>query len=124
VVAIAGNDGLLISWRLQPDGEITRWNTFMGHDSAITCVIDTAKGTQVISASYDKTVRVWDARTADCLLVLAGHKGVVYGLAVAPNGRRLLSCSSDETLKVWYCNMYCCLISCMALLWHRMGPCP
>jgi WD40 repeat protein len=100
VIVTAGNDGLLISWRVQMDGAVSRWNTFIGHESAVTCVIDTAKGTQVVSGSYDKTIRVWDAVTTECLLVLAGHRGVVYGLAVAPNGARLLSCSSDETLKV------------------------
>ena len=102
-VVTAGNDGLLISWHVHLESGASRWNTFLGHESAVTCVVDTARGTQVVSASYDKTIRVWEARTAESLLVLAGHYGVVYGMAIAPDGRRLLSCSSDETLKVCRC---------------------
>lgn len=99
-IVTGGNDALLISWHVHLDGGISRCNTFLGHESAVTCVVDLARGTQVASGSYDKTIRVWDAKTADALLVLAGHQGVVYGVAIAPNGTRLLSCSSDETLKV------------------------
>jgi WD40 repeat protein len=34
-------------------------------------------GTQVVSCSRDKTVRVWDVSRGECINTLAGHAGLV-----------------------------------------------
>jgi formylglycine-generating enzyme required for sulfatase activity len=58
-------------------------------------------GRRLASASYDQTVKVWDAQTGQELLTLQGHTGVVYSVAFSPDGRRLATASSDQTVKVW-----------------------
>ena len=32
-------------------------------------------GTNIVSASYDKTVRVWSVATGECVQTLEGHSG-------------------------------------------------
>ena len=58
-------------------------------------------GRRVLSASWDKTLKVWDAATGRCIATLEGHSGDVYGVAVSPDERRVLSVARDNTLKVW-----------------------
>jgi WD40 repeat protein len=49
----------------------------------------------------DSRIRLWDARTLECLRVLEGHTGDVYGLAFSPDGTRLASGADDGTLRLW-----------------------
>jgi WD40 repeat protein len=67
----------------------------------------TPDGRRAISASDDKTLKVWDLSSGDqtkfglAERTLAGHSGVVMAVAVTPDGRRAISASADKTLKVW-----------------------
>lgn len=58
-----------------------------------------AEATRCISASY-QTLKVWDVRTATCLLNLEGHTDWVNKVA-ASGDERCVSASDDKTLKVW-----------------------
>jgi len=54
-----------------------------------------------VSASFDKTLRVWDLETGICLRVVQGHSDTVMSVSVSPDGRRAVSASLDKTLRVW-----------------------
>jgi WD40 repeat protein len=54
-----------------------------------------------VSASEDRTLRVWDLESGRELRTLAGHSSWVNGVAVSAHGRRAVSASRDQTLKVW-----------------------
>jgi len=54
-----------------------------------------------LSASYDKTLKLWDWETGKVLRTFTGHSGPVYSVAFAPEGRSALSSSEDRTLKLW-----------------------
>ena len=56
---------------------------------------------RALSASDDKTLRLWDLASGQCLRVLKGHSVCsVKHVAVLPYGRAL-SASSDYTLRFW-----------------------
>jgi WD40 repeat protein len=54
-----------------------------------------------LAAAGDKTVRLWDARTGQQLLVCEGHASRVTSVAFSPDGTRLATTSPAETARVW-----------------------
>jgi WD40 repeat protein len=60
-----------------------------------------ADGRRAVSASGDKTLKVWDVNADREVRTLAGHADRVTGVALSADGRRAVSASEDKTLKVW-----------------------
>jgi hypothetical protein len=65
----------------------------------------------VVSASEDKTLKVWDLASGRAEGTLEGHAGGVTACAVTPDGRRVVSASADKTLKVWDLATGACLLT-------------
>jgi WD40 repeat protein len=58
-------------------------------------------GRRIVTASADKTARIWDAATGKSLLVLHGHILSLSSAAFSPDSKRVVTASSDETARVW-----------------------
>jgi WD40 repeat protein len=74
---------------------------FHGHTAAVTSVAMTGDGRWALSASPDRTVRVWDVHTGRCVRTFKGHAKGVNSVAVTGDGSRALSGSWDTTLRLW-----------------------
>ena len=58
-------------------------------------------GSRIVTASEDKTVRIWEAATAREIAVLRGHEDEVWFASFSPDGLRVVSGSVDRTARVW-----------------------
>ena len=58
-------------------------------------------GSRIVTASDDKTARVWDAATGKAIAVLSGHEGKVHSAAFSPDGTRIVTASEDKTARLW-----------------------
>lgn len=58
-------------------------------------------GTRVACAEVDGLVRVRDAKTAEILQILPGHRAMCRGIGWSRDGSLLASSSMDQTVRVW-----------------------
>jgi WD40 repeat protein len=72
-----------------------------GHRETVTTAAYSPDGTRIVTASYDKTARIWDARTGAPLAVLSGHADAVHSAAYSPDGSRIVTASFDKTARIW-----------------------
>jgi WD40 repeat protein len=69
----------------------------------MSCAIS-PDGQFIVSASFDKTLTVWDVATFSERAILIGHTRMVTMCIISPDGKFIVSISDDETLKVWDLN--------------------
>ena len=69
----------------------------------------TADGKRAVSASRDKTLKVWELESGRLLRTLEGHSDRVNGVSVTADGKRAVSASGDKTLKVWELESGACI---------------
>lgn len=74
---------------------------FLGHADVVAAVILSGDARLAISASWDRTIKVWDVATGSELRVLRGHENYVVSLALTADSRTLVSGSHDKTVRVW-----------------------
>lgn len=94
------------------DGEISLWRknngdshklikTFLAHDDAISQIKYSPDGKIIASASWDKTIKLWNLETGELVNTLTGHNDGINSIAFTPDGETLISGSEDKTIKIW-----------------------
>jgi WD40 repeat protein len=66
----------------------------------VTAVALSADGRLAVSASWDKTLKVWDVVSGRELHTLAGHTKGINAIVLTADGRLAVSASDDHTVKV------------------------
>ena len=75
--------------------------TAEGHSDYVTDAGFNPDGSQVVTASADKTARVWDARTGTDRMAPLQHLGYVTSAAFTLDGARIVTGSADQIVRVW-----------------------
>ncbi len=93
-------------------------STLRGHENWVCSVAFSPDGTRLVSGGADRTIKLWDVATGECLQTLEGHSNWVMSVVFSPNGEQLISGSADRTIKLWDVATGKCL---QTLAGHRHG---
>ena len=72
-----------------------------GHVGIVWSAAFDPDGARVVTASMDKTARIWNAKTGVLLAVLKGHGESVDDAVFSPDGVRIATASEDKTTRIW-----------------------
>ena len=76
-------------------------HTMQGHTHVVDSVAYSPDGSHVVSGSWDKTIRIWNATTGQLVAgPFQGHTDVVTSVTYSPDGGYILSASNDKSIKV------------------------
>merc|ERR1711972_591013 len=75
--------------------------TFRGHVDSVNYVAFQPYSNNLVTASGDKTVSMWDLRTGLCVQTFYGHSNAVNQAVFNLKGDTIASCDSDGIVKLW-----------------------
>jgi hypothetical protein len=81
--------------------ELGLLGTELDHDAPIHQVSLSPDGRTLVTASADRTARVWDAASRKRLHTLLGHQDEVLTAGFSPDGRVIFTGSRDRTARLW-----------------------
>ncbi len=71
------------------------------HESSVDHIMFSPDGNSILTISYDKTIRIWDAATGKFQNVLAAHTGLINNVRFSPDGTTLATGGADNTIRFW-----------------------
>ncbi|NJM23326.1 MAG: WD40 repeat domain-containing protein [Richelia sp. SM1_7_0] len=95
--AISSSYNIIYIRNIENGDEIIR---LLGHNDSVNTIAASSNGKYIISGSSDKTIRVWNLKTKE-YLILKGHTEAVNSVIVSYDSRYCLSASGDKTIKIW-----------------------
>ena len=76
--------------------------TYDAHKAGIKCIaISNMAPHIVLTGSYDRSLKIWDTNTGECLGHFLGHKSIITSCKFSSKDHLIVSASFDTTVKVW-----------------------
>ncbi|WP_414563460.1 MULTISPECIES: eIF2A-related protein [unclassified Anabaena] len=73
---------------------------FVAHQDYIATVNWSHDGKYIITASHDKTARIWDL-SGKLITEIKGHQDAVFVANLSHDGRHIITASFDKTVRIW-----------------------
>ena len=100
-VLLGQGDGVIRVWDVSATAPVAL-ASLEGHTSVVCDIKAAAAGSMVLSASHDKTVRLWDLRTSNKhVRTMKGHSLEAFSVDMDGSCRTAASGSADKTVKLW-----------------------
>ena len=72
-----------------------------GHSAPVRGVVVTSDGKRIVTASEDKSIKIWNGVTGKLLRMLSGHTTRVTALSLSPNDKYLASAGETGLVLAW-----------------------
>ncbi|ORX92307.1 WD40 repeat-like protein [Basidiobolus meristosporus CBS 931.73] len=103
MILSASRDKSILIWHLTRDE--TQYGvprkSLRGHNHFVSDVAISSDGQFALSASWDKTLRLWDLNTGATTRRFVGHDKDVTTVAFSADNRQIVSGSRDKSIKLW-----------------------
>ncbi|KAG2221999.1 hypothetical protein INT45_006699 [Circinella minor] len=103
MILSASRDKSIIVWHItrdEIDYGVPR-KSLLGHNHFVEDLAISSDGQFVLSASWDKTLRLWDLNTGTTTRRFVGHTNDVMSVSFSADNRQIVSGSRDKTIKLW-----------------------
>ncbi|SCW04607.1 LAFE_0H17282g1_1 [Lachancea fermentati] len=98
-IATGGADGAIKLWDIRRKGTV---GTIMANKGIVSEVkFDKARGSFLVSSSYDKTVSLFSADNWKPIASLEGHTDKVLSVDISKDGDNIISSGWDRSVKLW-----------------------
>ncbi|OIW29253.1 WD40 repeat-like protein [Coniochaeta ligniaria NRRL 30616] len=96
-------DKSLIIWNLTRDESQYGYpkRSLHGHSHIVSDCVISSDGAYALSASWDKTLRLWELATGTTTRRFVGHTNDVLSVSFSADNRQIVSGSRDRTIKLW-----------------------
>lgn len=84
--------------------QLPRWQkprALAGHAGAVSLLRWSPDGKHLLTASLDKTLRLWDTAAGETITTFTGHSDTIVAAEWSPDRERLLTASADGTARLW-----------------------
>ena len=75
--------------------------TLKGHEGEVRSAAYSLDGQRIVTASHDRTAKVWDAQMGQHIITLNGHNARLNSAVWSSDGKGIVTASWDQTAKVW-----------------------
>ncbi|KAF9013929.1 WD40-repeat-containing domain protein [Cyathus striatus] len=99
LLVTCSSDLFIKIWDSQNEWKNTK--TFPGHEHSVSSVRFMPGDQFIISASRDRTIRVFDVASTHQVRTLTGHSEWVRCVIPSSDGKLIASCSKDQTIRIW-----------------------
>lgn len=96
-------DKTLIIWNLTRDETQYGYpkRALRGHSHIVSDCVISSDGAYALSASWDRTLRLWELATGTTTRRFVGHNSDVLSVSFSADNRQIVSGSRDRTIKLW-----------------------
>jgi WD40 repeat protein len=97
-------DRKISKWQLETkkyNGTLSYSSSPYSHNGFVNALVCSPHGNIIVSASTDKTIRIWGSYTGTLKRTLNGHTDAVLAVAISSDGKKIVSGSADKTMRIW-----------------------
>ncbi|KXN86934.1 Nuclear distribution protein PAC1 [Leucoagaricus sp. SymC.cos] len=99
LLVTCSSDLFIKIWDSQNEWKNTK--SFPGHEHSVSSVRFMPGDQYIISASRDKTIRIFDVASTHQVRTISGHSEWVRWVTPSSDGKIIASCSKDQTVRIW-----------------------
>lgn len=102
ILVSGSRDKSIVVWKLTLDTENVGYaqRSLLGHNHIVQDVAISQDGSYVLSASWDKSLRLWSLSDGSSMRFV-GHEGDVMACDFSADNRMIVSAGRDRSIKLW-----------------------